>query len=110
VSFADSIPIQRSAFDIFNHQTVSDMTNYYNGFYNQRWVQEELGARINFTANNYQMQEALFFVTGDPMRVDISYLEHVLNSGVNAALVYGDKDYRCNCMSYTPTIPPLYPR
>lgn len=73
------------------------MTDYYNGFFNQRWVQEDLAVRVNFTANDYSYQTALITQTGNVMVGDISLLEHVLNNGVGVALVFGDRDYKCNC-------------
>ena len=73
------------------------MSNYYQGFFNQRWVQEDLGVRVNFTSNDYSYQVAMFALTGDAMIQDKSLLENVLNNGVSLALVYGDRDYQCNC-------------
>lgn len=78
---------------------MSDVTNYYNGFFNQRWVQQDLGVRVNFTANDYKYQETMFTKTGNVMVQDISLLEHVLDKGVGVALVFGDRDYKCNCKS-----------
>lgn len=83
---------------------MSDVTNYFNGFFNQRWVQQDLGARVNFTANDYTYQETMFSKTGNVMVQDISLLEHVLDKGVGVALVFGDRDYKCNCKS-TATAP-----
>lgn len=48
---------------------------------------------------------AFFEGTGDPMRRDISSLEHVLESGLSVAMYYGDFDYRCNC-EFPPLSPP----
>lgn len=73
------------------------MSNYFAGFFNQRWVQEDLGVRVNFTSNDYSYQVAMFQLTADAMIQDKSLLENVLNSGVSVALVYGDRDYQCNC-------------
>lgn len=71
--------------------------NYHTVYFNRRWVQEELGAAVNFTVNSAPVSNAYFASTGDAMVTDISLLEHILDSGVNVALVYGDRDYRCNC-------------
>lgn len=54
---------------------------------------------LNFTASSDVIVAAFFGVTGDPMLRSISTLEKVMAGGVNVALVYGDRDYRCNCES-----------
>jgi hypothetical protein len=76
---------------------VSSVPNYYNGYFNQAWVQKDLGVRTNFTSNDYTYQLAMFELTGDPVIQDMSLLEHVISSGINVALIYGDRDYQCNC-------------
>ncbi|KAI0192839.1 alpha/beta-hydrolase [Astrocystis sublimbata] len=88
----------RSSFDISQSSVVSDVNDYFNGFFNQRWVQEDLGVRVNFTADDYTMETAMLAVTGDPMIRSIASLEHVARSGVSIAMMYGDLDYRCNWM------------
>ncbi|KAM0463312.1 hypothetical protein ACHAO4_000025 [Trichoderma viride] len=85
-----------SSFDITYLNIASDVTDYFNGFFNQRWVQEDLAVRVNFTANDYSYQTAFLTQTGNVMVQDISLLEHVLNNGVGVALVFGDRDYKCN--------------
>lgn len=67
-------------------------------FFNQPWVQAELGVPLNFTMSNPNIVPS-FFGAGDPARVDMSFLSHVLQSNVNVAMVFGDRDARCNCMS-----------
>jgi hypothetical protein len=71
--------------------------DYRTAFFNQRWVQEELGVPLNFTASSQAIVASFFLVTGDPMVRTLSSLEHVLDSGVNVAMVYGDRDARCTC-------------
>lgn len=66
-------------------------------FFNEPWVQAELGIPLNFTITNPLFPNA-FFGVGDPMRVDMSFLAHALQSNVSVAMVFGDRDYRCNCM------------
>jgi hypothetical protein len=51
---------------------------------------------LNFTLASAEFTEAFFAKTGDPMRRSLSSLESVLDSGVKVALIYGDRDYRCN--------------
>ncbi len=60
-------------------------------------MQEDLGARVNFTSEDNTYELSMFNKTGDPMITDITALEHVLKSGLNVALVFGDRDYACNC-------------
>ncbi|KAJ9145532.1 Carboxypeptidase S1 A [Pleurostoma richardsiae] len=65
-------------------------------FFNQRWVQEALGVPVNFTLSGTSITNNMFGLTGDPMIRGVGDLESLLSSGVNLALVYGDRDYRCN--------------
>lgn len=46
---------------------------------------------------NDKFPEVFFGATGDPARYDLSHLGKILDSGLNVAMVYGDRDYRCNC-------------
>ncbi|KKP06746.1 hypothetical protein THAR02_01131 [Trichoderma harzianum] len=69
--------------DITYPNIVSSIPNYYNGYFNQAWV-------------------AMFQLTGDVVIRDMSSLEHIISSGINVALIYGDGDYQCNCESHTP--------
>jgi hypothetical protein len=39
----------------------------------------------------------MFGLTGDAMIQDMSLLEKVLDRDIGVALVYGDRDYQCNC-------------
>lgn len=52
---------------------------------------------MNFTLSADAVVNNFFTSTGDCMIVDKSYLEQVLNAGIGVAMVYGDRDYRCNC-------------
>ncbi|KAH8881808.1 alpha/beta-hydrolase [Thozetella sp. PMI_491] len=85
-----------STFDIAQINALDDVTDYFTTFYNQRWVQEDLGVRVNFTFEDVSYEIAMFSETGDPMARDISAMEHVINSGANVALIFGDRDYACN--------------
>ena len=64
---------------------------------NQHWVQQHLGVPVNFTLSSDVTVNAFFGVTGDPLRVSIEPLNRVAESGIKVALVFGDRDYRCNC-------------
>ncbi|SPO05481.1 related to serine-type carboxypeptidase Z precursor [Cephalotrichum gorgonifer] len=86
----------RSAFDISLVNPAVYPPEYHIAFFNQRWVQEELGVHVNYTIADPNIVNAFFLGTGDPMRRDITSLEHVLDSGLSVAMFYGDLDYRCN--------------
>jgi hypothetical protein len=66
---------------------------------NQEWVQKELGVPLNFSISSAAVTNEFFGVTGDPFRVTIDTINQVAKGGVKVALVYGDRDYRCNCKS-----------
>ncbi|PKS10109.1 hypothetical protein jhhlp_001859 [Lomentospora prolificans] len=86
----------RNPFDISLLTPAVYPPEYSFAFFNQRWVQEELGVPLNFTISDPNVANTFFGVTGDPMRRDVSSLEHVLDNGISVALYYGDLDYRCN--------------
>lgn len=64
---------------------------------NQDWVQRELGVPLNFTLSVSHIVNTFFGVTGDPLKVTIDSINAVAEGGVKVALVFGDRDYRCNC-------------
>ncbi|KAL7892937.1 Alpha/Beta hydrolase protein [Trichoderma sp. TUCIM 5745] len=72
--------------DITYPNIVSSVPNYYNGYFNQAWVQKDLGVRTNFTSNDYTYQLAMFELTGDPVIQDMTLLEHVISSAGYASL------------------------
>jgi hypothetical protein len=72
---------------------------YVIGYMNQDWVQRELGVPLNFTISSANIVNEFFGVTGDPFKVTIDTINEVAKGGVKVALVYGDRDYRCNCKS-----------
>jgi hypothetical protein len=84
-------------FDISVEKPGSSPDEYEAAFFNQEWVQEELGVPLNYTRGNDKFPGAFFEGTGDPARYDLSHLGKILDSGLNVAMVYGDRDYRCNC-------------
>lgn len=97
--------IQRNAFDISRSAHSIFPPDYIVGFMNQAWVQEHLGAPLNFSLSSNNIVNTFFGVTGDPFKVTIETLDSVVKAGVKVALVYGDRDYRCNC-----THPPMNSR
>ncbi|EEU39939.1 uncharacterized protein NECHADRAFT_39178 [Fusarium vanettenii 77-13-4] len=85
----------RSPFDV----TVSNVTvlpwHYMDNYFNQAWVQQELGVPLNFTADWGLIAKIFLGETGDAMVGSFTTLEKVIKRGVNVAIVYGDRDYRC---------------
>ena len=74
---------------------------YFLGFLSQHWVQGALGVPINYTESNTGVGEG-FASTGDYARTDIrggqlADIAYLLDKGVKVALMYGDRDYACNC-------------
>ncbi|KAK4466023.1 Alpha/Beta hydrolase protein [Cladorrhinum samala] len=65
-------------------------------FFNRAWVQSALGVPVNFTLTASIVPGIFFGLTGDPMRQDLTDLDYLLSSNVSVAMVYGDRDYRCN--------------
>lgn len=93
----------RSVFDIGHALPDLFPPPYAQGFFNQKWVQDDLGVSANFT------QLALagtptFFATGDVVRRNISTLNYVAQKNVKIVLIYGDRDSRCNCKMIHPRI------
>lgn len=74
---------------------------YKTAFFNQPWVQDDLGVPLNYTSSSDVIRDAFFSITGDPMTHDLSALEKTLEAGVNVAVAFGDRDGRCPCKSLT---------
>jgi hypothetical protein len=64
---------------------------------NQEWVQKELGVPLNFSISFNALVNTYFGVTGDPFKVSIDTLNEVAAGDVKIVLMFGDRDYRCNC-------------
>jgi len=91
-------PEQRQPFDIAHISPTRFPANYNSVFLNQQWVQAALGVPVNFTVSSNMLVDLFFSATGDPTRRTMADLEYLLQKGRNVALVYGDRDYRCNWM------------
>ncbi|PGH01607.1 hypothetical protein GX51_05172 [Blastomyces parvus] len=72
---------------------------YYVGFLARPEVQQALGVPVNYTESS-PVVETAFINTGDYARNGkhgyVKDLGYLLDSGVQVALVYGDRDYACN--------------
>ena len=92
-----SIAGDRSAFDIAHLNPDGHPTNYLIGFFNQEWVQKELGVPVNFTANSNLVGNVLVFSPPYDAyrRAGMKDIEYLLDSGVKVTLMYGDRDYVC---------------
>ncbi|KAM5351004.1 hypothetical protein ACJ41O_003727 [Fusarium nematophilum] len=85
----------RSPFDVTHSNITMYPWSYMDNFLNQAWVQEELGVPLNFTSDWGLITQVFLGETGDPMVGSLTTLEKVIEGGVNVALAYGDRDYRC---------------
>jgi Serine carboxypeptidase len=86
----------KSNYDISAPNTTAFPPWYFLGFLSQRWVQEAIGAPLNFTMTNFAVAGP-FGTVGDFARGGIlEDLGYILDSGIKVALVYGDLDYQCN--------------
>ncbi|KAF2649970.1 putative carboxypeptidase S1 [Lophiostoma macrostomum CBS 122681] len=86
----------RSPFDMSLDKLAVFPPDYIIGYMNQEWVQKELGAPLNFSISSVNMPDYYFGVTGDAGKVTIDAINYVASSGLKVALIYGDRDYRCN--------------
>jgi carboxypeptidase D len=92
-------PSGRSFFDIGHrsHFLTDPNLNVYLGYLKQADVQQALGTVVNFTDQALSVAHA-FSQTGDNVRGEyVASLAYALDSGVRVSLIYGDRDYACNC-------------
>ncbi|GKU20601.1 unnamed protein product [Fusarium langsethiae] len=90
-----SLLSDRNPFDITHPNMTLFPPHHIDDFFNQRWVQQELGVPLNFTATFNNIAQNWLGVVGDPVIGSLHTLEKVIERGVNVAMVYGDRDYRC---------------
>ncbi|KAJ4171484.1 hypothetical protein NW754_013252 [Fusarium falciforme] len=86
-------------FDITLNKYASFPTEYETALFNQPWVQQELGVPLNYTRGNNEIEAAFLGRTGDMVRYGLEYIGHLLENGVNVAMINGDRDFRCNWFS-----------
>jgi carboxypeptidase C (cathepsin A) len=85
----------RSVFDIAQIGPQSFPSYQDIGFFNQRWVQQSLGVPVNYT-ESASLTLLYFAGTGDIFRQNQSNIEYLLQNNIQVALLYGDRDTRCN--------------
>ncbi|KAF6527310.1 hypothetical protein HZS61_010354 [Fusarium oxysporum f. sp. conglutinans] len=85
----------RSPFDITHSNTTLFPKPYIENFFNQPWVQRDLGVPLNFTTGVNNIGKVWLGQTGDIMIGSLHAVERVVERGVNVALIYADRDYRC---------------
>ncbi|CAK3839225.1 Carboxypeptidase S1 B [Lecanosticta acicola] len=86
---------ERSYYDITVNQP-SDTEPFFAGFLNQPYVQEALGAPLNWTDVPGGVIRA-FEKFGDYSRPGwLDKLAYLLESGIKVTMMYGDRDFYCN--------------
>jgi carboxypeptidase C (cathepsin A) len=89
----------KSAFDIGYPDNVlhTPLMDTYFGYLNQRHIQEALHVPLNFSANSPVVAHA-FSMTGDNVKGgSLEAIGSILDSGISVTLMYGDRDFACNC-------------
>ncbi len=85
----------RSVFDMAHLKPDPYPPSYANGFFNQAWVQKELGVSVNFTGSLLS-NNVMLYGSGDPVRTaGLPMVQYLLDNGVKVVMIYGDRDYRC---------------
>ncbi|KAB8263050.1 Alpha/Beta hydrolase protein [Aspergillus pseudonomiae] len=90
----------RDVHDLAEVPTSTMPQPYSDGFFNRPWVQDALGARVNFTANSNVVYNA-FWSTGNALITRGNAMDDfasIVKRGVKVNLIYGDRDYLCNWM------------
>jgi hypothetical protein len=104
---------QRNIFDIGYPAITSFPPVWAAGYLNSEKIQEDLGVPLNFTGESLAVSDSkigkpssirnlltlpAFTATGDFIRGgNLQSIGNLLNRGVKVALMYGDRDYQCNC-------------
>ncbi|KAL3455180.1 Alpha/Beta hydrolase protein [Aspergillus heterothallicus] len=88
----------RDVHDLAAVGTISYPLPYLDGFFNRAWVQDALGAKVNYTGNSKTVYNA-FGSTGNALITRSRAMDEfasLMAQGVKVNLVYGDRDYVCN--------------
>ncbi|KAH7128376.1 Alpha/Beta hydrolase protein [Dendryphion nanum] len=86
----------RNVFDLALEKPAIFPPDYIVGYLNQGWVQNHLGVPLNFSLSSDNTPKTYFGLTGDVFKVTIDTINRVAQRGTKIALVFGDRDYRCN--------------
>lgn len=80
---------------------------YHLGFLSEHWVQAALGVPVNYTQATHDTYTALsktpltdrgYFARIDIRGGQLADIASLLDKGVKVNLMYGDRDYGCNCI------------
>jgi carboxypeptidase C (cathepsin A) len=69
---------------------------FYVGFMNQPWVQEAIGAPLNWSSSSAASARAFRGIGDYPRSGWLQYLGFLLDSGIKVNLLHGDRDFACN--------------
>lgn len=97
----------RSYYDIGHgaHYLTDPELYTYLAYLKLQHVQAALGVPVNFTDQANQIAQA-FSSTGDNLQGNyLATLGRALDDGVHVSLIYGDRDYACNCESNVTALP-----
>lgn len=102
-SQADSLDnIQAFHFDIASPFIHNFPPRWAAGYLNNATVQADLGVPLNFTGFSAVVAQE-FEASGDFLKGNgLAILGQMLDRGVKISLLYGDRDYQCNCRSFLP--------
>ncbi|THZ26063.1 alpha/beta-hydrolase [Aureobasidium pullulans] len=90
----------RSAFDMAENASAPYPPFSATTYLNRPEVRKQLGVPVLFKPGSMTINNKFIYGTGDLARVDeIHALDTILASNVNLALVFGDRDTRCNWLS-----------
>ncbi|THW91666.1 putative DNA polymerase zeta catalytic subunit [Aureobasidium pullulans] len=90
----------RSAFDMAENASAPYPPFSATTYLNRPEVRKQLGVPVLFKPGSMTINNKFIYGTGDLARVDgIHALDTILDSNVNLALVFGDRDTRCNWLS-----------
>ncbi|KAL2807896.1 Alpha/Beta hydrolase protein [Aspergillus granulosus] len=88
----------RDVHDLAAVGTITYPSPYPDGFFNRAWVQNALGAKVNYTGNSNAVYKA-FGSTGNALITRGRAMDDfafIMAQGVKTNLIYGDRDYVCN--------------
>lgn len=96
---------RRSLWDVVAPWTNAYSPSFYLGFLSQPWVQAALGVPVNFTQRALGPSDALnwtgAYARKDRRNGELGDIAYLLDKGVKVALIYGDRDYSCNCQYFS---------